>query len=131
MRREEGSDSPARYPAKVPRTTELPSCPQYEVVPDPARLERAAAVTDCGPDSPLPGRRALGGFRSMVDRKIWIGGWNVPHHERRDVHRLHCRIRKVRREVVPYRKDDGRLGACACPLVIRSAPSANAKSVIR
>jgi len=26
----------------------LPSCPQHEVVPDTARLERAATLTDCG-----------------------------------------------------------------------------------
>ena len=26
----------------------LPPCPQHEVVPDPARLERAATLTDCG-----------------------------------------------------------------------------------
>ena len=26
----------------------LPSCSQHEVVPDPARLERAATLTDCG-----------------------------------------------------------------------------------
>ena len=26
----------------------LPSCPQHEVVPDPARLERAATLADCG-----------------------------------------------------------------------------------
>lgn|GEM_PF-3911377 len=30
--------------------------------PDPARLERAATLTDCGQDAPLPGRRALGGL---------------------------------------------------------------------
>lgn len=32
--------------------------------PDPARLERAATLTDCGLGAPLPGRCALGGFVS-------------------------------------------------------------------
>lgn len=34
----------------------LPSRPQREVVPDPARLELAATLTSCGPDAPLPAR---------------------------------------------------------------------------
>jgi hypothetical protein len=33
---------------KALRVSGLPSCPQHEVVPDPARLERAATLTDCG-----------------------------------------------------------------------------------
>ena len=32
------------------------------VAPDPARLERAATLANCGQDAPLPGRCALGGF---------------------------------------------------------------------
>lgn len=38
------------------------SRPQREVVPDPARLERAATLTNCRQDAPLPGGRALGGI---------------------------------------------------------------------
>jgi hypothetical protein len=33
----------------------LPSRPQREVVPDPARLERAATLTDCGLGRTLTG----------------------------------------------------------------------------
>lgn len=40
----------------------LPSRPQREVAPDPARLERATTLTDCGLGAPLPGGCALGGF---------------------------------------------------------------------
>jgi hypothetical protein len=40
----------------------LPSRPQREVAPDPARLERAATLTNCGLGAPLPGGCALGGF---------------------------------------------------------------------
>jgi len=46
----------------------LPSRPQREVVPDPARLERAATLTDCGLDAPLPGGCALGGFVPEASR---------------------------------------------------------------
>lgn len=34
--------------------------------PDPARLERAATLTNDGQGAPLPGRCALGGFNSSV-----------------------------------------------------------------
>ena len=40
----------------------LPSRPQREVAPGPARLERAATLNDCGLGAPLPGRCALGGL---------------------------------------------------------------------
>ena len=40
----------------------LPSRPQREVAPDPARLERATTLTNCGLGAPLPGGCALGGF---------------------------------------------------------------------
>jgi hypothetical protein len=40
----------------------LPPRPQREVVPDPARLERAATLTNCGPDAPLPAGCVLGGL---------------------------------------------------------------------
>jgi hypothetical protein len=40
----------------------LPSRPQREVAPDPARLERAATLANCGLGAPLPGGCALGGF---------------------------------------------------------------------
>jgi hypothetical protein len=43
-----------------------PSRPQHEVVPDPARLERAATLTNCGLGAPLSGRRALGGLAPRV-----------------------------------------------------------------
>jgi len=39
----------------------LPSRPQREVVPDPARLERAATLTTCGLDAPLSGGCAWAG----------------------------------------------------------------------
>jgi hypothetical protein len=44
----------------------LPSRPQREVAPDPARLERAATLTGCGLGAPLPGGCTLGGFISML-----------------------------------------------------------------
>ena len=37
-----------RYRAKTSGVSGLPPCPQHKVVPDPARLERAATLTDCG-----------------------------------------------------------------------------------
>ena len=40
----------------------LPSRPQREVAPDPARLERAATLDNCGLGAPLPGGCALGGY---------------------------------------------------------------------
>ena len=47
----------------------LPSRPQLEVVPDPARLERAATLTNCGLGAPLPGKCALGGFTFQATRR--------------------------------------------------------------
>lgn len=57
----------------------LPSRPQREVAPDPARLERAATLTNCGLGAPLPGGCALGGFafevtprRTCADRQLCV-----------------------------------------------------------
>ena len=59
----------------------LPSRLQREVAPDPARLERAATLTNCGPGAPLPGGCVLGGFASdltsrqtSADPQLCVGG---------------------------------------------------------
>jgi hypothetical protein len=46
---------------------------------DPARLERAATLTDCGLGASLPGRRALGGFRHerTTRGRPWQPDWQT------------------------------------------------------
>jgi hypothetical protein len=62
----------------VRRGRGLPSRPQREVAPDPARLERAATLTNCGLGAPLPGGCALGGFGLEVTRPVVPAGRRGP-----------------------------------------------------
>jgi hypothetical protein len=65
----------------------LPSRPQREVAPDPARLERAATLTNCGLGAPLPDGCALGGFAFDLtpDGRRQIGSYVRPHER---LHRI-------------------------------------------
>jgi hypothetical protein len=67
-------------------------------LPDPARLERATTLTDCGLDAPLPGRRAVGGLIHETSR-VRAGRIN----ETTTARHAHDRGALARCEFVPIR----------------------------
>lgn len=75
--RHDGDVSVQGRPPEPVGISGLPSCPQHEVVQDPARLERAATLTDCGLGLALTGWASLGRVRVKGRRGASGRQWNV------------------------------------------------------